>query len=98
MAYSSALGGMLPLHDDDLQTTRENILIAGDLSGIEEASTALDEGRLAGCRAAFALGYLSKEQYEENKRALLCRLNALRAGPFGEKRRAAKEALWNTMR
>lgn len=98
MAYSPALGGMLPLHSDDLETTCANILIAGDLSGIEEASTALDEGRMAGCRAAYTLGYLTDEEYEETKRALLNRLNALRAGPFGEKRRTAKEALWNTMR
>jgi len=98
LTYSSALGGVLPLHAEDMETTRENILIAGDLAGIEEASTALDEGRMAGCRAAYTLGYLARGQYEENKRALLGRLNALRAGPFGEKRRAAKEALWNAMR
>ena len=58
---------------------------------------ALDEGRMAGCRAAYALGYLSEQEYEENKRVLLERLNALRCGPFGEKRRTAKEALWNAM-
>jgi thioredoxin reductase len=98
MAYSAALGGMLPLHSDDMETTCENMLIAGDLAGIEEASTALDEGRMAGCRAAYLLGCLTKEEYEKEKRALLSRLNALRAGPFGEKRRTAKEALWNTMR
>jgi NADPH-dependent 2,4-dienoyl-CoA reductase/sulfur reductase-like enzyme len=95
--YSPALGGMLPLHNSDMETTCGNILIAGDLSGIEEASTALDEGRVAGCRAAHALGYMTDDEYEGTKRALLKRLNALRAGPFGEKRRAAKEALWNAM-
>ncbi len=98
MACSSALGGLLPLHGEDMETTCENILVAGDLAGIEEASTALDEGRMAGSRAAYSLGYLPKEEYEEVKRVLLGRLNALRAGPFGEKRRAAKEALWNGMR
>ncbi len=97
MAYASALGGMLPLHNADMETTCDNILIAGDLSGIEEASTALDEGRMAGCRAAYALSYLTRDEYKDAKRALLNRLNALRAGPFGEKRRIAKEALWNTM-
>ncbi len=97
MAYSPALGGVLPLHGADMETSCQNILVAGDLTGIEEASTALDEGRMAGCRAAFALGYLTKEEYEENKRILLERLNALRCGPFGEKRRTAKEALWNAM-
>ena len=97
MAYSPALGGMLPLHGADMETTRGNILVAGDLAGIEEASTALDEGRMAGCRAAYALGYMTKQDYEDEKRALLERLNALRSGPFGEKRRTAKEALWNAM-
>ena len=88
---------MLPLHGANMETTRENILVAGDLTGIEEASTALDEGRMAGCRAAYALGYMTKPEYEDVKRALLERLNALRSGPFGEKRRAAKETLWNAM-
>ena len=98
MAYSPTLGGILPLHRDTMETTRNNILVAGDLAGIEEASTALDEGRMAGCSVAFQLGYLSASAYEEYKAILQKRLNLLRSGPYGDKRRTAKEALWNAIK
>ena len=45
MAYSPNLGGILPWHDPCMQTSEDRILVAGDLAGIEEASTALDDGR-----------------------------------------------------
>ena len=38
------------------KNSRPNILVAGDLAGIEEASTALDEGRLAGSRRRLSSG------------------------------------------
>ncbi len=98
MVYSPALGGMLPGHSEDMETSDSRILVAGDLAGIEEASTALDEGRMAGLRAAFTLGYMDAEAYACGKRAIMHRLDILRAGPFGEKRRAAKEAIWNSKR
>ncbi len=97
LGYSSALGGVLPLHGMDMETTNERILVAGDLAGIEEASTALDEGRLAGTRAAFSLGRMEKDAYELARETILSRLNTLRAGPFGQRRRDAKEAIWNAM-
>ncbi len=98
MAYAGALGGLLPLHGADMRTTRKNVLVAGDLAGIEEASTALDEGRMAGLTAAYETGHMEKTAYEAARQAVMDRLNALRSGPFGERRRAAKEALWKTMR
>lgn len=94
MAYSPALGGMLPWHDEWMQTTQERILVAGDLAGIEEASTALDEGRMAGVTAAHKLGLLTDETAGQMRREILRRLEVLRAGPVGEKRRAAKHDIW----
>ncbi|GAH34594.1 unnamed protein product, partial [marine sediment metagenome] len=45
-AYLKGLGGFIPLHDCNMRTTKKDIFIAGDISGIEEASTAIEEGRL----------------------------------------------------
>ncbi|MDD6346608.1 MAG: FAD-dependent oxidoreductase [Lachnospiraceae bacterium] len=95
MAYSPALGGRIPAHNEDLETTKPGILIAGDLSGIEEASTALDEGRLAGTKAAEGLGLLTPAAAETRKALIRNRIAALRQGRFGDKRRIAKQVLWD---
>ena len=92
------LGGVIPAHTADLETSMEHILVAGDAAGIEEASTALDEGRLAGTRAAHKLGYLTDDEYAAARQTILNRLNTLRTGPFGERRRLAKEDVWNSMK
>ena len=52
LAEIPALGGVIPLHDEDMRTSNPDVYIAGDISGIEEASTAMEEGRLAGTAAA----------------------------------------------
>ena len=67
------------------------IHISGDITGVEEASSAMEEGNLAGIAAAEALGYFSKEEAEEKKAAVRERLNTLRSGQFGQKRREAKQ-------
>jgi hypothetical protein len=63
------------------------------LAGIEEASTAMEEGRLAGLGAAEALGYLSCQEAEEKKAEVGKRLAALRIGSFGDGRALAKKAI-----
>lgn len=94
LVYSPCLGGMLPWHTQDMETSQGHILVAGDLAGIEEASTALDEGRMAGIRAAYNLGYCSEAAYLEQKQQIMNRLDILRGGPLGEKRKDAKQAIW----
>jgi sarcosine oxidase subunit alpha len=49
--YIPELGGHVPCHDTDMRTSRENIYVCGDLACIEEASTAMLEGKIAGARA-----------------------------------------------
>jgi sarcosine oxidase subunit alpha len=83
-------GGYVALHDDTMQTSVKGIFVAGDASGIEEASTAMIEGKIAGLAAAIQLGRskdknLLTEYYKE--------LRQLRAGPFGEKPRIAKQKI-----
>ena len=43
-------------------TTVPGVYVAGDMTGVEEASTAMEEGKLAGIAAACSLGYLTPEQ------------------------------------
>ena len=95
MVEIPSLGGVLPLHDEDMCTTNPDVYIAGDISGVEEASTAMEEGRLAGIAAAEALGYLSTECAAQEKDAIRARLNTLRSGDFGQKRADAKEQIVN---
>jgi thioredoxin reductase len=87
--YAPALGGHVPLHSWDMETTVPGIYVAGDIAGIEEASTAMEEGRLAGLVAAEALGFASKAT-QEGKESARQALAQLRKGPFGEERRLAK--------
>lgn len=87
--YLPRLGGHLPLHDENMETTVAGVYVAGDIAGIEEASTAMEEGRLAGLAAAEALGYRSQETTRRKEEARSA-LDQLRAGPFGEGRRQAK--------
>jgi thioredoxin reductase len=94
-AYIPQLGGHVPIHDDNMQTTLPGIYVAGDLAGIEEASTAMEEGKLAGIAVAAALGHLSAAQARQRKAAVMKRLDELRSGPFGEARSRAKEQLCN---
>lgn len=91
--FIPSLGGHVPKHDANMETTMTGVYIAGDISGVEEASTAMEEGRLAGVACAEALGLYQKVEAEELKQEIWERMNTLRTGPFGEGRRWAKEQL-----
>lgn len=91
--YVPQLGGHIPVHNENMETTVPGIYIAGDVSGIEEASTAMEEGKLAGIAVAEALGYLSVEEAACKKEQILNRLDELRSGPFGGARKQGKERL-----
>jgi NADPH-dependent 2,4-dienoyl-CoA reductase/sulfur reductase-like enzyme len=94
MAWSPVLGGFVPAHDENQQTTLPGIYVAGDVSGIEEASTAIIEGRLAGLAAAHSLGYLDETAFMEKRAEQQTSMAGLRTGPHGDKRRLAKEELF----
>ena len=84
MKYVAELGGHVPIRDRNLKTTVDKIYVAGDAAGIEEASSAMVEGRLAGISAAISLGYDS-EEYIDLREDYIQQLNGLRNGPVGEK-------------
>jgi len=83
MVYIRQLSGHVPLVDENLETTRPGIYCAGDAGGIEEASSAMVEGRLAGICAASSLGYCEKEA-EKLQKSAIAELKELRAGPMGK--------------
>jgi NADPH-dependent 2,4-dienoyl-CoA reductase/sulfur reductase-like enzyme len=91
--YQPQLGGFVPLHDESMQSSIEGIWVAGDVAGIEEASSAMEEGRLAGLSAAVSnhriekkLGAVSMDQARQ-------RLIALRLGPYGDNRQESKDRI-----
>jgi len=93
--FSPVFGGWIPLHNADMETSCEGIYVAGDSTGVEEANTALEEGRIAGISAAEKLGYIDTEEAQAKKAEIWQRLGALRLGPFGERRLAAKQVILN---
>jgi thioredoxin reductase len=84
------LGGHVPIHDENMETTLKGIYVAGDITGVEEASSAMEEGRLAGIACAESLGYYDENRAKKLKSEIWNRLNSLRTGPFGEVRFKAK--------
>ncbi len=84
-------GGYVALHDNSMMTKEKGVFVAGDSSGIEEASTAMIEGKIAGISAAKLIGY--NKEAEKLKKEFITELKRLRAGPFGKKPRDAKEKI-----
>ncbi len=93
LVFDGAFGGYVPLHNRRMETSVKNIFAAGDTAGVEEASTALEEGRLAGISAAESLGYILRGDAEKERDVIWARLDALRMGPFGERRMIEKKKI-----
>lgn len=91
--YIHDLGGFIPCHNCDMRTSVKDVYVAGDITGIEEASTALEEGRLAGLSAAESLGLIKRDLCNKMKDKIRNRLVNLRSGPFGKLRRKLKDPL-----
>ncbi len=92
MVFVPELGGLVPLHDGDMRTTNPNIYVAGDASGIEEATTAILGGRIAGARAYESLygrTAAANEIVEDARKEL----RLLRSGTFGERIRWGRDRL-----
>lgn len=85
--YVPELGGDVPVRDQNLKTSLDWLYVAGDAAGVEEASAAMVEGRLAGAAAAAELGG-DKKEAESIVAACRASLDSLRRGPVGAKIRA----------
>ncbi|XMB86544.1 NAD(P)/FAD-dependent oxidoreductase [Mycoplasmatota bacterium WC44] len=86
MKHVGVLGGTVPTINEHHETTVKNIYVAGDVSGVEEASSAMVEGYITGLNVAKRLG-----KVHENHEALISdyhkQLDDLRSGPVGDKLR-----------
>lgn len=80
-------GGYVPECDEAGATSIAGIYVAGDVSGIEEASSAMIEGRLAGIAAAGYLGYINEEEAVRKADILKKALYSLRSGMFAPENR-----------
>jgi sarcosine oxidase subunit alpha len=78
--YVTELGGYVPLRNKEYRTTVPNIFVAGDITGIEEASSAMVEGSIAGMYCAKDLGY-EMNNFDLIVKDLYDQLDDLRKGP-----------------
>lgn len=83
--YIQELGGYVPLRNDDMRTSVPDLFVAGDVSGIEEATTAMIEGRIAGLTIVEDLtGRCDQERLNYLKETL----RKFRSGPSSSKTRS----------
>lgn len=80
-------GGQVPIVNEHGETSIPGVFAAGDVSGIEEASSAMIEGRMAGVCAAYYLGYCDEKELQETLQKLDEDLDSLRQGMFAPKNR-----------
>ena len=97
-SFEPVLGGQIPAHDKNMQTSIKGVYVAGDLAGIEEASTAIIEGRIAGLAIAHSLGYIEKVSFLEQRGHQYQSMLGLRSGSHGALRGKAKEHLNTVMK
>jgi sarcosine oxidase subunit alpha len=83
MKYIPQLSGLVPVRNENYETTVENVFVAGDATGVEEASAAMVEGFLAGLCAAAKIGY-KPDDFIERKNDYEEQLSNLRSGPAGK--------------
>ena len=80
-------GGVVPEVDELGMTSIPGVFAAGDVSCIEEASSAMIEGRISGAAVSEYLGYITKEELEEKIKVNEAALDSLRQGMFAPKNR-----------
>ena len=80
-------GGVVPVVNAYGETSIRGIFAAGDVAGIEEASSAMITGRITAAAAAAELGYLSEEEFEKKAENLKASLKQLHEGMFSPENR-----------
>ncbi len=90
MTYINELGGLVPFKNNNYESSIKAIYVAGDVTGIEEASSAIVEGKIAGLFASKDLGFIHPN-FSELEKELRNELCNLRQGPCGKKIREGLE-------
>ncbi len=71
MKYVPELGGLVPVRTRFMETSIPGLYVAGDSSGVEEATTAFIEGEIAALSIALGLGAGNRGVLIEKRRKLL---------------------------
>lgn len=87
MTEDPRFGGRVPVCDEAGTTSVPGIYVAGDASGIEEASSAMIEGRISAVEVARYLGYLDDATAKEEVAGFEVALGKLRQGMFAPQNR-----------
>ncbi len=90
MVYINQLGGLIPKKKPNYETSMPRVYACGDVTGIEEASSAMVEGKIAGLMAANDLGF-KHPNFKQLKQQFHDQLVNLRQGPCGIKIREGLE-------
>ena len=88
--FIGELGGYVPLHNEFMQTSVDGIYAAGDITGVEEASVAMEEGSIAGIAAAAACGCIDADKCKELCASHIDALAVLESGEYDGARSAAR--------
>jgi NADPH-dependent 2,4-dienoyl-CoA reductase/sulfur reductase-like enzyme len=89
--FVPALGGFVARRTKFMEIS-DGVYVAGDVSGIEEATTAMLEGQIVGVHSSLKLGHGLPEDGKQLE-AWVKRLDEERSGPFGEKIRRGLETI-----
>jgi sarcosine oxidase, subunit alpha len=92
MKYVKELGGLVPVLNQDHQTSNKSVFACGDVSGIEEASSAMMEGYIAGLGVMKYLG-VKHPKHDEFHQMYHNELTLLRNSSYGEKTKAGLKKL-----
>ena len=92
--YVGELGGWVPKRKRTGETTVPGLYVAGDCGGIEEATSAMIEGRIAGIDAARKLERLPLTDYTARMVDLERQLEELRSGPISGHILTGLEKVW----
>ena len=96
MEDSPAKGGLVPSCNEYGETSIPGIYAAGDVSGIEEASSAMLKGRIAGSAISYKEGYLDETIFREKQEKYCSSLEQLRGGMFGHGNKGRTDLLSTT--
>jgi thioredoxin reductase/bacterioferritin-associated ferredoxin len=75
--YDHNLGGWIPSHSEEMQTTIAGVFVAGETAGVAGAQVAKEQGKIAGITAAKYLGYLGDGEAEKRSEPVRRRLRKL---------------------
>jgi sarcosine oxidase subunit alpha len=93
--YVPELGGIVPVRSKEMETTVYNLYVAGDSAGVEEATTAILEGRVAAYSviAKMRSREQAKNAISEVEKTLKFLWEEYRASPLLARARRGKEAV-----